>query len=76
MSALSESIPGGGGILLHCPYCYNMVALLVKAVLIYRQTFTANESTIPRECVTLITAILSAHSQVIALITIFTALTR
>ena len=52
-----------------------MVALLVKAVLIYRQTFTANESTIPRECVALITAILSAYSQVIALITIFTALT-
>ena len=63
MSALSDSIPGGGGILLHCPYCYNMVALLVKAVLIYRQTFTVNEITIPRECIALITAILSAYSK-------------
>ena len=62
MSALSDSIPGGGSILLQCPYCYTMVALLAKAILIYRQTFTANESTIPRECVVLITAILSAYS--------------
>ena len=62
MSTLSDSIPDGGGILLHCPYCYTMVALLAKAVLIYRQTFTANESTVPRECVALITAILSAYS--------------
>ena len=62
MSALSDSIPGGGSILLQCPYCYTMVALLAKAILIYRQTFTTNESTIPRECVVLITAILSAYS--------------
>jgi len=62
MSALSESSTGGGSILLYCPYCYTMVALLAKALLIYRQTFTANESTIPREYVALITAILSAYS--------------
>ena len=51
MWALSDSIPGGGGVLLHCPYYYTMVALLANAILIYRQTFTADESTIPRESV-------------------------
>ena len=60
--SLSDSITGGRSILLHCPYCYTKVALLAKADFIYSETFTANESTIPRECVSLITTILSAYS--------------